>query len=51
MNDENRITEQAIKRGNKKPLGRLITCYVCGKSGGTLVKVDDNKYKHEKCHG
>lgn len=32
----------------KEPV-RLVTCYLCRKGGGTLIKVRDGYYKHVRC--
>lgn len=29
--------------------GKPIRCHVCGRGGGTLVKVARNKYRHDGC--
>ncbi len=29
--------------------GQVIRCSSCGLSGGTLIKIDENLYKHEVC--
>ena len=32
----------------QKPI-KFITCTVCGKSGGTLIRVEQGVYKHKEC--
>lgn len=39
------VEKQVKKYGH--PL-HAICCEVCGKSGGTLVKTDEGKYRHQK---
>jgi len=29
---------------------QAIKCTLCGKSGGTLIKERDGKYRHQICH-
>lgn len=30
---------------------RPILCHICKKGGGTLVKTNDGKYRHQSCGG
>ncbi len=32
-----------------KVTGRPLTCHMCGKGTGTLVKINEDKYKHTNC--
>lgn len=33
----------------KKDVGKLIICKKCGRSGGALMKIQNNKYVHQEC--
>lgn len=33
---------------NPKPEGRPVTCVQCGSGGGTLVKIGQNTYRHQR---
>jgi len=38
---------RTIKAGQIE--GKAVRCYICGEGGGTLVKVGDERYCHDRC--
>ena len=36
-------------KDKKSQRGRPIVCSKCGQGGGTLLKIDDDKYEHDRC--
>jgi len=40
---------KTIKAGQIE--GKVVRCYICGRGGGTLVKVGKGRYRHIKCRG
>ncbi len=44
-----RSCKQVMRGESNAPIGTAIFCAKCKSSKGTLYKVDEDRYEHEKC--